>query len=126
MAARTLGSKVKILREAKGLSQGELGRLCGVGRQQVSLVERGGVNPSVPLLTRLAEILEVQVDTLTNGDNVLMPPWALPGLSPEARKWLHDGPDPEYIELARTVAERGLTPGEAEEVIAFVTKFRPK
>lgn len=53
---------VKKYREEKGISQTELGKLCGVSRQTISSIERGDYHPSVVLALRIAQIFEKQVE----------------------------------------------------------------
>ena len=55
---------VKIHREEKGLSQTELGKLCGVSRQTISSIERGDYHPSVVLALRIAQIFNLSVENL--------------------------------------------------------------
>lgn len=57
---------VKKYREEKGMSQTELGKLCGVSRQTISSIERGDYHPSVVLALRLAKIFEKTVEDLFN------------------------------------------------------------
>lgn len=57
---------VKTYREEKGISQTELGKLCGVSRQTISSIERGDYHPSVVLALRLAKIFNKTVEELFN------------------------------------------------------------
>lgn len=52
------------MRELRGLSQFQLGRLVGVTDKAVSKWENGSAKPKADLLPRLAEVLEVTVDEL--------------------------------------------------------------
>lgn len=52
--ARTAGSILRALREARGLTQDELGRLLGVSKARVSSIER---DPSGVSLTRILSIV---------------------------------------------------------------------
>ena len=55
---------VKKYREEKGMSQTELGKLCGVSRQTISSIERGDYHPSVVLALRIAKIFGKTVEDL--------------------------------------------------------------
>jgi len=59
-----LYNQVKRYREEKGISQTELGKLCGVSRQTISSIERGDYHPSVVLALRIASIFEKKVEDL--------------------------------------------------------------
>ena len=45
----TLGNRLKERRAALNVNQQEMGRLCGVSRQTVSLIERGDYSPSLTI-----------------------------------------------------------------------------
>ena len=47
---------LKDYRSRMGINQTELGKLAGVSRQTISLIERGDYSPSVTLALRLAKI----------------------------------------------------------------------
>lgn len=51
--------KMKQLREEKGLTQDELGKLALTSRNMITLVEKGYKEPSLALLGRIAEALGV-------------------------------------------------------------------
>jgi transcriptional regulator with XRE-family HTH domain len=53
--------QLKWLREQKGLSQAELGRISGVDRATINQLEHGGRNPSTPTLEKLAAALGVGI-----------------------------------------------------------------
>ena len=55
---------VRQLRQARGLEQAELARLCGVSRQTVSSIERGRTDPSTALSLALAAALRCRVEDL--------------------------------------------------------------
>lgn len=49
-------------RAALGVNQQEMGRLCGVSRQTISLIERGDYSPSVTLALTIAKVCGVTVE----------------------------------------------------------------
>ena len=52
------------LRKAKGLSQEALADEAGVHRTYVGMLERGQGNPSLLVITKLANALDVETDDL--------------------------------------------------------------
>ena len=59
-----LASNLKAIRKAKGLAQERLALDAGVDRTVVSKIERGVTNPSLEILLRLANQLDVEVGQL--------------------------------------------------------------
>ena len=57
----TLGSKLRLLREERGLSQRDLARMASVSANAISLIERDENSPSVSTLQSLAESLSVKM-----------------------------------------------------------------
>jgi transcriptional regulator with XRE-family HTH domain len=54
-------------RKASGISQEELGARTGMHRTEVSLLERGGREPRLGVLLKLAAALETTVEALCAG-----------------------------------------------------------
>jgi transcriptional regulator with XRE-family HTH domain len=59
-----LANNVRRLRKVVGLSQEELAFQCEIDRTYISKVERGVANPSLLILARIAEVLEVSIEEL--------------------------------------------------------------
>ena len=59
-----LNNYLKEYRSRLGLNQTELGRLAGVSRQTISLIERGDYSPSVTLALKIAKICQVTVEDI--------------------------------------------------------------
>ncbi len=59
-----LKNRLKERRAALDVNQQELGRLAGVSRQTISLIERGDYSPSVTLALTLAKICGVTVEDI--------------------------------------------------------------
>ena len=57
-----LKNRLKEYRAALNVNQQELGRLAGVSRQTISLIERGDYSPSVTLALKIAGVLNVCVE----------------------------------------------------------------
>lgn len=57
-----LHNRLKEKRAALGVNQQEMGKLCGVSRQTISLIERGDYSPSVHLALTIAKVCKVTVE----------------------------------------------------------------
>lgn len=57
-------NRLKEYRSSKGINQIELGKLAGVSRQTISLIERGDYSPSVTLALKIARIFQVSVEDI--------------------------------------------------------------
>ena len=58
----TLKNRLKERMAALNVNQQEMGRLCGVSRQTISLIERGDYSPSVTLALTIAKVCGVTVE----------------------------------------------------------------
>ena len=59
-----LRNRLKERRAALNVNQQEMGFLCGVSRQTISLIERGDYSPSVTLALKLAKACGVTVEDI--------------------------------------------------------------
>ena len=57
-------NNLSFLRKEKGINQTDLGRLVGVSRQTISLIERGDYNPSVMVALSLAKVFAVSIEDI--------------------------------------------------------------
>jgi transcriptional regulator with XRE-family HTH domain len=57
----SVGSRLRVLREERALSQRGLADQAGVSANEISLIERAGISPSVATLQRLATALSVRM-----------------------------------------------------------------
>jgi putative transcriptional regulator len=55
---------LRVLREAKGWSQGELAEQLDVSRQTVNAIETGKYDPSLPLAFRIAHLFRKSIETI--------------------------------------------------------------
>jgi len=62
--ARHLGRNVRALRERRNLTQQQLSKRSGVPRATLANVESGGANPTLSVLARVADALEVSLEEL--------------------------------------------------------------
>jgi len=57
-------NNLKTQRAKLSINQAELGKLAGVSRQTISLIERGDYNPSITLVLKLSKIFGVNVEEI--------------------------------------------------------------
>ena len=55
------------LRKQKGLTMKELGERVGVAEVTISTYESGRSDPSIPVLCKIADVLDVSLDVLVRG-----------------------------------------------------------
>ena len=53
-----------VIRKQKGLSQGELGKQVGTSGDIIGRYERGVITPSIDVIIKIADTLEVSIDYL--------------------------------------------------------------
>lgn len=61
---QTLGSRIRIWRKRRNLSQVRLADLAGITQSTLSNYENGRREPAVSTLIRIAEVLDVSLDEL--------------------------------------------------------------
>ena len=59
-----LENRLKEHRGRLGINRADMGKLAGVSRQTISLIERGDYSPSVTLALKLAKICGVTVEDI--------------------------------------------------------------
>ena len=64
-----LGENLKNIRIAVGITQVELAKKLGVTKQSVSNWENGNIQPSVEMITKISEVLNVKSDVLLGLDD---------------------------------------------------------
>ncbi|KKS13080.1 MAG: Helix-turn-helix domain protein [Candidatus Magasanikbacteria bacterium GW2011_GWA2_41_55] len=62
--SKKLGDNIARIREAKGMSQGDICRITGMDRGYISRVENGSKNPTISNLEKIAKALDVNPDEL--------------------------------------------------------------
>ncbi len=55
------------LRESKKLTAAELGRLCYMERSSIARLEKGRINPSLFIIKKLSEGMEIEIADLLKG-----------------------------------------------------------
>ena len=63
-SAKKLGDNIKRIREAKGMTQGDLCRKLEIDRAYMSNVESGKKNPTLATIERIAGALGVSIEEL--------------------------------------------------------------
>lgn len=71
MEKKTMGSFMAALRKAKGLTQQEVADILMVSNKTVSKWERDEGCPEIMMLSPIAELFEVTVDELLNGERII-------------------------------------------------------
>jgi transcriptional regulator with XRE-family HTH domain len=84
----TLPSRLRAIREKKGLTQHELGDICQVDSNQISRYERGTVDPTIHTLRAIADHLEVSSDYLLGLTDDPTVQIREPGMNPAERDLL--------------------------------------
>ncbi len=69
--ARRLGTNVRQLREARGMTQEQMARVAGVPRATWGHLESGGGNPTLSVLHRVALALQVPLEELTSAPRAI-------------------------------------------------------
>jgi len=62
-------NRVRELRTARGLSQGELAAALDVSRQTINSIEQERYTPSLPLALSLARFFQTNVEAMFDGDS---------------------------------------------------------
>lgn len=65
--AKSIGQRIRALREEQGLSQEQLAAKCRVHRTYVGMVERAEKNISVAALAKFAKALRTSMSSLLEG-----------------------------------------------------------
>lgn len=63
-AAANLGRNIQELREARGLSQQQIAQIAGIPRATWANLESGAANPTLGVLVRVAQALQVRLEEL--------------------------------------------------------------
>ena len=67
-----LGENMMLVRKKKGLSQADLGKLIGTSGDVVGRYERGDIKPSIDVVGKIADALEVSLDYLVGKSDMLL------------------------------------------------------
>lgn len=64
MSADHLAENMKSIREARGLTQQQIARIAGIPRATWTNLESGGANPTLAVLVKVANALQIRLDEL--------------------------------------------------------------
>jgi DNA-binding XRE family transcriptional regulator len=87
-------SRIKVLREHRGMTQAQLGKIIGLDRLYISQLETGVRGGSVDTLCRIAGALAVPIDLVTPKPHDTNSRPAASGLRERARSVYRAGPKP--------------------------------
>lgn len=62
------GEKIKEIRKKRGLTQKQLGDLCGMADSAIRRYENGRANPKLETIKKIATALNVSIDVLMTGE----------------------------------------------------------
>jgi len=66
------GDNMMLLRKKKKLSQAALGKIIGTSGDVVGRYERGDITPSIDVVSKIADTLEVSIDFLIGKTSLLL------------------------------------------------------
>ncbi|MBQ2942714.1 MAG: helix-turn-helix transcriptional regulator [Clostridia bacterium] len=66
---RLMGTRIKLLRRDKNITQEQLAEKTGVSTEHISRIETGSFRPSIALIEKLSEALDVSEKLLLFGEN---------------------------------------------------------
>ena len=102
-----MGNRLRILRETKQLSQGEVEKRSGLLRTYISRVENGHTIPSVETLEKLARALDVPLYQFFYGEEELPDLPNLPGRkTTEEIAWGSSAKEARFLEKFRRLLSR--------------------
>lgn len=67
-----LGQNIMLIRKKKNLSQAELGKIIGTSGDVIGRYERNDIKPSIEVVEKIAEALEVSLDYLVGKTNIIV------------------------------------------------------
>jgi transcriptional regulator with XRE-family HTH domain len=73
----SLSDNMLLIRKKKGFSQADLGKMIGTSGDVIGRYERGDISPSVEVVSKIADALEVSVDYLLGKTKMEMDKQAL-------------------------------------------------
>src|SRR5256714_14993776 len=118
-----IGERLRLLREAKNLSQGDIERRTGLLRCYISRVENGHTIPAVKTLDKLARALDLQLhELLYDGDRP--PVAAMPAgrTGNPAKDWGRFGKHSRFLRKLQRYLAR-MSQRDREALISFAQKI---
>jgi transcriptional regulator with XRE-family HTH domain len=97
-----VGDRLRELREAKHLSQGDIEKRTGLLRCYISRVENGHTVPAIETLEKMARALELPLyQVLYDGDKAPEAPTAIASTGDKSQTWGLGGRDARYFQKLR-------------------------
>ncbi|MBN2456049.1 MAG: helix-turn-helix transcriptional regulator [Sedimentisphaerales bacterium] len=62
--SRNIGARLRAVRAAKNLTLEQLSNIAGVSKSMISQIEQGKANPTVALMLKMADALEMEIGSL--------------------------------------------------------------
>ncbi|HXX18853.1 MAG TPA: helix-turn-helix transcriptional regulator [Candidatus Acidoferrum sp.] len=108
-----IAERLRELREAKGLSQGDIEKRTGLLRCYISRVENGHTIPAIETLEKLARAMEVPMYQLFyDGENPAKVPSLPKSATPDDSAWGNSGKEAKMLEQFR----RALSKTDAKDL----------
>jgi transcriptional regulator with XRE-family HTH domain len=102
-----IADRLRDLREAKELSQGDIEKRTGLLRCYISRVENGHTIPAIETLEKMARAMEVPLYQLFyDGDEKPPKLAAIPNRRPDDTAWGHSGKDARVLNRFRKLMSR--------------------
>ena len=61
-------NRLKVLRAERNLTQAKLAELLDVARQTINAIEKGKLDPSLPLAFKAARLFELKIEDIFDGE----------------------------------------------------------
>ena len=100
-----LGMRIRGIRRRRGLSQDGLAERAGISAQYVSNIERGKENPTLDLLIRLADALDISFGDMCDVDALEL---SKQNLQSAIQRIVESG-DPEQLRVVLKIEDNRLT-----------------
>ena len=65
-----IGTRIRILREARNMTQQDLADLCNFDKADMSKIESGKANPTIKTLLRISQALEMKFSDLFQFEDI--------------------------------------------------------
>jgi transcriptional regulator with XRE-family HTH domain len=116
-----VGERLRVLREPKKLSQGDIEKKTGLLRCYISRVENGHTVPAIETLEKMARALEMPLyQVMYDGDN---PPQER--IHKNSKEWGSSGKDARYLHKLCGLLSK-MNPADRELLLDFVQNMTRK
>lgn len=114
----TLADKIKEVRKKREFSQGELADKVGISPTHMNRLEKGKFKPSIQVISKIAEVLEVSVDYLLDEQSESAPEIKIKNKPLAERVKLMDSLDEEDQSALIQVIDSMLTKKRMKDLLA--------